>query len=137
VKFQVQFFWIVTPHIAVVGRQHGPPKHWYPATTLHGITTQKTLSSFRFTLKQYISNTNFHIALYFSPKSVCVSVSSHPCYMFNPLYPPVFKNSNTISMGLIQFFPLYNKKFMKSVPYIFLTTSFTDTFHISVSITQS
>jgi len=23
-------------------RQHGPPKRWYPDTTVHGITTQKT-----------------------------------------------------------------------------------------------
>jgi len=23
-------------------RQHGPPKLWYPTTTLHGVTTQKT-----------------------------------------------------------------------------------------------
>jgi hypothetical protein len=23
-------------------RQHGPPKHWYQPTTLHGATTQKT-----------------------------------------------------------------------------------------------
>jgi len=27
-------------------RQQGPPKHWYPTTTVHGITTQKTLTSF-------------------------------------------------------------------------------------------
>jgi hypothetical protein len=26
-------------------RQHGPLKCWYPTTTLHGITTQKTLST--------------------------------------------------------------------------------------------
>jgi hypothetical protein len=25
-------------------RQYGPPKHWYPTTTHHGVTTQKTLS---------------------------------------------------------------------------------------------
>jgi len=25
-------------------RQHEPLKHWYPTTTLHGITTQKTLN---------------------------------------------------------------------------------------------
>jgi len=23
-------------------RQHGPPKRWYPTTTLHGVTIQKT-----------------------------------------------------------------------------------------------
>jgi hypothetical protein len=26
-------------------RQHSPPKHWYPATALHGATTQKTMNS--------------------------------------------------------------------------------------------
>jgi hypothetical protein len=26
-------------------RQHGPPKWWYPTTTLHGVTTQKTSTS--------------------------------------------------------------------------------------------
>jgi len=28
--FQVTVFWR--------WRQHGPPKHWYPTTSLHGIT---------------------------------------------------------------------------------------------------
>jgi len=23
-------------------RKKGPPKHWYPTVTLHGVTTQKT-----------------------------------------------------------------------------------------------
>jgi len=23
-------------------RQHGPPKRWYPATSIHGVTTQRT-----------------------------------------------------------------------------------------------
>jgi hypothetical protein len=26
-------------------QQHGPPKRWYPTTTLHGVTTQKTANS--------------------------------------------------------------------------------------------
>jgi len=51
VKIQTEVFWIVMLHSVVVGyqcfrwrekRQHSPPKHWYPTTTLHGITTQKT-----------------------------------------------------------------------------------------------
>jgi hypothetical protein len=27
-------------------RQHGPPKRWYPITTLHSVRTQKTLTWF-------------------------------------------------------------------------------------------
>jgi len=53
-KIQVVVFCVVTPCSAVVGyhctshwrwRQYGPLKHWYPTTTLHTITTQKTLTS--------------------------------------------------------------------------------------------
>jgi hypothetical protein len=28
-------------------RQHGPPKHWYPITSLHGVTTQKTTTYYQ------------------------------------------------------------------------------------------
>jgi len=41
VKVQVEVFWLVTPRR---WRQQGPPKRWYPTTTLHGITTQKTMT---------------------------------------------------------------------------------------------
>jgi len=54
---QVKVFWVVTPRSVVVGhqsfmrqsspwtwRQQGPPKHWYSTMTLHGVTTQKTLT---------------------------------------------------------------------------------------------
>jgi hypothetical protein len=55
VKIQVEVFWVVMLHSVVVGyqyfrgpsselRQHGPLKHRYPTTTLHGITTQKSLT---------------------------------------------------------------------------------------------
>jgi hypothetical protein len=50
--FQVEVFWVVTPCSVVVGYQrfrgsccrhlHGPLERWYPTTTLHGFTTQKT-----------------------------------------------------------------------------------------------
>jgi len=49
VKIQIEVFWVVTPCHVVVGyrpfvyifrqRQHGPPKRWYPTTTLHRVTT--------------------------------------------------------------------------------------------------
>jgi hypothetical protein len=49
---QVEFFWVVTPCSVKVGYQRlggqgrwrlqAPPKLWYPTTTLHGVTTQKT-----------------------------------------------------------------------------------------------
>jgi hypothetical protein len=46
--FQVEVFWVVTPFSVVVGswrwRQHGPLKRRYPTTTLHSVTTQKTLT---------------------------------------------------------------------------------------------
>jgi hypothetical protein len=47
-KFQVEVFWFVMACSVVVvtspwrWRQHGPLKHWYPTTTLHSNTTQKT-----------------------------------------------------------------------------------------------
>jgi hypothetical protein len=57
-SIQVDVFWDVTPCSVVVGyqrfrgtfcldrhwrrRQHGPLKRWYPTTTLHGVTSQKT-----------------------------------------------------------------------------------------------
>jgi hypothetical protein len=57
-KIHVEVFWIVTPCGIVVGYQRfgGPcclhlqgemkaPKRWYPSTTLHGVTTQKTSAS--------------------------------------------------------------------------------------------
>jgi len=62
VKIQVDVFQVVMPCIVAVRyqrfggpcslhlqsdwswRQHGPPKHHYPTTTLYGITTQKTLT---------------------------------------------------------------------------------------------
>jgi len=28
-----------------LGRQHGSPKHWYPTTSLHSVTTQKSNSA--------------------------------------------------------------------------------------------
>jgi hypothetical protein len=37
-KIHVLMFWVVTPYKDAVG----PPKHWYPSTSLHGIITQKT-----------------------------------------------------------------------------------------------
>jgi len=33
----VMAFWVMTPGWR--WRQHGPPKCWYPTTSLHGITT--------------------------------------------------------------------------------------------------
>jgi hypothetical protein len=58
VMIQVEDFWVVTPCSVVVGyhsfrgpcclhlqgewRQHGRLKRWYPPTTLHGVTTQKS-----------------------------------------------------------------------------------------------
>jgi hypothetical protein len=41
--FEVEVFWIVTPCGVAVGYQRlGPLKRWYPPTTPHGFTTQKT-----------------------------------------------------------------------------------------------
>jgi len=52
--FLVEVFWVVTPCNVVVRCQHfkghitlkveaaWTPKRWYPTTTLHGVTTQKT-----------------------------------------------------------------------------------------------
>jgi len=53
VMFEVEEFWVVTQCSFVVGYQsfrctcclyfqHGPLKRWYPTTTVHGVTTQKT-----------------------------------------------------------------------------------------------
>jgi hypothetical protein len=57
VAFQAEVFWVVTPCIFLFGYKsyevhaasiftlylwHGPLKRWYHATTLHGVTTQKT-----------------------------------------------------------------------------------------------
>jgi len=46
-------------------RQHGSPKRWYPTTTLHGVTTQKTTISTRISacLPLYMS---FHPFFYLS-----------------------------------------------------------------------
>jgi len=61
VIFHFALFWVVTPCIGVVGyqrfrcscclylqftspwrwKQYGPPKRWYPATALHGVTTRR------------------------------------------------------------------------------------------------
>jgi len=46
----IKVFWVVTPGRVAIGYQHftydggsmTPLKIWYPTTTLHGITTQKT-----------------------------------------------------------------------------------------------
>jgi len=49
--FQVQVFWVMTSYSVVVGWyqrfkgpccENGPLQRWYPTTTLHGVTTQKT-----------------------------------------------------------------------------------------------
>jgi len=48
VKFQVEVFWILTPCSVVVKHQLSGNLRWYPTTTLHGVTTQKT-SSWTFT----------------------------------------------------------------------------------------
>jgi len=38
-------FWVVTPRSDVVGYQHDtPPKCWYHITSLHSVTTQKTMT---------------------------------------------------------------------------------------------
>jgi len=52
--FQIEVFWTVKPRSVVFLSsmlhsprswiQYGPPKSWYPITTLHGVTTQKTSS---------------------------------------------------------------------------------------------
>jgi hypothetical protein len=52
-SYEVEVFWVVTPCNVAVGYkdcrgpwclclQSGPLKRWYPTTTLHGVTTQKT-----------------------------------------------------------------------------------------------
>jgi hypothetical protein len=61
-EIHVEVFWVMTPCSDVVGykrfgglcwfqlqgemnwwwKQEGPPKHWYPTITIHGVTTQKT-----------------------------------------------------------------------------------------------
>jgi len=51
IKFQIVVCWILTPCNDLVGypspwrwKRHSPPKHWCPITSLHGFTTQKTIS---------------------------------------------------------------------------------------------
>jgi len=42
-------------------RHQGPSKHWYPTTTLHGVTTQKT-SPWIFTVMKTSNFTSLHIS---------------------------------------------------------------------------
>jgi hypothetical protein len=42
VKIQVKVFWVVMPHSVAVGYHHFGGSCWYPPTTLHSVTTQKT-----------------------------------------------------------------------------------------------
>jgi hypothetical protein len=44
-------------------RQHGPPKRWYPTTTLHGVTTQK-ISTWIFILKMEAACTSETLVSY-------------------------------------------------------------------------
>jgi hypothetical protein len=41
-------------------RQHGPPKHWYPVTALHGVTAQKTTSNFITVSRTFIDHALFY-----------------------------------------------------------------------------
>jgi hypothetical protein len=56
IKFQVTVFCVMTPCSDMVKYQHfvgpcclqlhgeGPPKHWYPTSSLHTVTTQKAVT---------------------------------------------------------------------------------------------
>jgi hypothetical protein len=88
VKLQVRVFWVsVVEGYLWRCRQHGPLKCWYPTTTLHGITTQKTSTRMppnQFhpppILTTYFPKNNFNVIphqLLFLPSS-CFAVGSPP-----------------------------------------------------------
>jgi len=41
-------------------RQHGPPKRWYPTTSLHGVTSQKTATRIFTAVKTSSRVQDFH-----------------------------------------------------------------------------